>query len=161
MWARSASVEPIREPRSGAEVEGVLNGQRLRFGDRLAAGFLLVLLTVGSLMLWVGVPAGWLWLASQITESESAHLALGIVGMPVAIILFAIVLVWINRLYMRVVWSRGPPLPEELETGEGDEIRVPRGPLEPLLVVSLVLSVVALFVWFFVFAENPSWGPMW
>jgi hypothetical protein len=161
MWARSASMEPIREPRSGADVEGVLNGRRLRFGDRLAAGFLLVLLTVGSLMLWVGVPAGWLWLASQITESESAHLALGIVGMPVAIILFAIVLVWINRLYMRVVWSRGPPLPEELETGEGDEIRVPRGPLEPLLVVSLVLSVFALFVWFFVFAENPSWGPMW
>ena len=142
-------------------MEGVLNGRRLRFGDRVAAGFLLVLLTVGSLALWVGVPAGWLWLASQITESDSAHLAFGIVGMPVAIVLFAIVLVWINRLYMRVVWSRGPPVPEELETGEGDEVRVPRGPLEPLLVVSLVLSVVALFVWFFVFAENPSWGPMW
>jgi hypothetical protein len=83
------------------------------------------------------------------------------VGMPVAIVLFALVLAWINRLYMRVVWSQGPPLPEELEPGEDEEIRVPRGPLEPLLVVSLVLSVVALFVWFFVFAENPSSGPMW
>lgn len=133
----------------------------LRFGDRLAAGFLLVLLTVGSLTLWIGVPAGWLWLVSRITESESAHLAFGMVGMPVAIVLFAIVLVWINRLYLRVVWSQGPPLPEDLADEGNDEIRVPRGPLEPLLVVSLALSVVALFVWFFVFAENPSWGPMW
>jgi hypothetical protein len=142
-------------------VEGVLNGQRLRFGDRLAAGFLLVLLTVGSLTLWIGVPAGWLWLASKITESESAHLAFGMVGMPVAIVLFALVLAWINRLYMRVVWSQGLPEPEQLEGDEYEEVRVPRGPLEPLLVASLVLSVVALFVWFFVFAENPSWGPMW
>jgi hypothetical protein len=138
-------------------VEGVLNGQRLRFGDRLAAGFLLVLLSIGSLTLWVGVPAGWLWLASKIADSGSAHLALGIVGMPVAIVLFALVLAWINRLYMRVVWSpRQLEELEELDDEEVGELRIPRGPLEPLLVVSLVLSVVALFVWFFVLAENPT-----
>jgi hypothetical protein len=138
-------------------VEGVLNGQRLRFGDRIAAGFLLLLLTIGSLALWVGVPAGWLWLASKIADSGSAHLALGIVGMPVAIVLFALVLAWINRLYMRVVWSQRQL--EELEEFDDEdigELRIPRGPLEPLLVVSLVLSVVALFAWFFVLAENPT-----
>jgi hypothetical protein len=138
-------------------VEGVLNGQRLRFGDRIAAGFLLLLLTIGSLAIWVGVPAGWLWLASKIADSGSAHLALGIVGMPIAIVLFAIVLAWINRLYMRVVWSqRQLEALEELDDEEAGELRIPRGPLEPLLVVSLVLSVVALFVWFFVLAENPT-----
>jgi hypothetical protein len=138
-------------------VEGVLNGQRLRFGDRIAAGFLLLLLTIGSLALWVGVPAGWLWLASKIADSGSAHLALGIVGMPVAIVLFALVLAWINRLYMRVVWSqRQLEELEELDAEGEEELRIPRGPLEPLLVVSLVLSVVALFFWFFVLAENPT-----
>jgi hypothetical protein len=138
-------------------VEGVLNGQRLRFGDRIAAGFLLLLLTIGSLALWVGVPAGWLWLASKIADSGSAHLALGIVGMPVAIVLFALVLAWINRLYMRVVWSqRRLEELEELDAEGEEELRIPRGPLEPLLVVSLVLSVVALFFWFFVLAENPT-----
>jgi hypothetical protein len=138
-------------------VEGVLSGQQLRFGDRLAAGFLLVLLTIGSLTLWVGVPAGWLWLASKIADSGSAHLALGIVGMPVAIVLFALVLVWINGLYMRVVWSqRQLEALEELDDEDDEELRIPRGPLEPLLVVSLVLSVVALFAWFFVLAENPT-----
>jgi hypothetical protein len=138
-------------------VEGVLDGQRLRFGDRVAAGFLLVVLTVGSLALWVGVPAGWLWLASKIADSGSAHLALGIVGMPVAIVLFALVLAWINRLYMRVVWSqRQLEELEEFDDEDVGELRIPRGPLEPLLVVSLVLSVVALFAWFFVLAENPT-----
>jgi hypothetical protein len=138
-------------------VEGVLHGQRLRFGDRIAAGFLLLLLTIGSLALWVGVPAGWLWLASKIADSGSAHLALGIVGMPVAIVLFALVLAWINRLYMRVVWSqRRLEELEELDAEGEEELRIPRGPLEPLLVVSLVLSVVALLFWFFVLAENPT-----
>jgi hypothetical protein len=138
-------------------VEGVLTGQRLRFGDRLAAGFLLVLLSIGSLTLWVGVSAGWPWLASKIADSGSAHLALGIVGMPVAIVLFALVLAWINRLYMRVVWSpRQLEELEELEDEDVGELRIPRGPLESLLVVSLVLSVVALFAWFFVLAENPA-----
>jgi hypothetical protein len=31
-----------------------------------------------------------------------------------------------------------------------------RGPLEPMLIVSFLVALVALCVWFFVFAENPS-----
>ena len=34
--------------------------------------------------------------------------------------------------------------------------RPPRGPLEPMLIVSLAIAAVALVVWFFVFAEDPS-----
>jgi hypothetical protein len=46
------------------------------------------------------------------------------------------------------------PQPADYEDDE-DEPRPMRGPLEPLLAASLVIALVALVVWFFVFAENP------
>jgi hypothetical protein len=130
---------------------------RLSAVDRMAAGFLLALLALGSLTLWIGIPIGWLWVASKITGTSGSHFFAAMVGTPIAIILFGAVLAWINRLYLRIVRS-GPAEPIE---DEEDEPRFVRGPLEPLLVGSLAIAVAALCVWFFVLAENPSWGPAW
>jgi hypothetical protein len=130
---------------------------RLGAVDRMAAGFLLVLLALGSLTLWIGIPVGWLWVASKITDTSGSHFFAAMVGTPIAIIAFGAVLAWINRLYLRIV-RPGPAEPIE---DEEDEPRFVRGPLEPLLVGSLAIAVAALCVWFFVLAENPSWGPAW
>jgi hypothetical protein len=119
--------------------------------DRLAAGFLLTLLAVGSLVIWIGVPAGWLWLASKITDSEPSHFLAAILGTPLAIVLFGWLLAWINRLYVRVKWAAHDA--DEYEYDE--EPRPVRGPLEPLLAGSLAIALIVLTVWFFVFAENP------
>jgi hypothetical protein len=129
-----------------------LNRQRPPLPDRLAAGFLLVLLAIGSFALWIVVPAGWLWAASKLTDSGTSHFAASILGMPVAIILFGLVLAWINRLYMRVRWSHVPP-PEAED--EEEERRILRGPLEPLLVGSLAVAIAVFVFWFFVLAEEP------
>ena len=123
-----------------------------RPAGRLAAGFLLVLLAAGSLTLWIGVPAGWLWVASKITDSEPSHFVAAIVGTPVAIVLFGLLLAWINGLYLRVRWASHEP--NEYEH-EDEEPRPVRGPLEPMLAASLALALIVLTVWFFVFAENP------
>jgi hypothetical protein len=137
----------------GEPVVTGLSQNELSAADRLAAGFLLLLLAVGSLALWVVVPAGWLFLASKITDSGASHFLAAMLGMPIALILFGLALGWINRLYMRVVWSGPRQLPEPGE--EEEEERFPRGPLEPLLVASLVLAVCAFVFWFFVLAEDP------
>jgi hypothetical protein len=137
----------------GEPVVTGLNPNQLSAADRLAAGFLLLLLAVGSLALWIVVPAGWLWLASKITDSGASHFLAAMLGMPVALILFGIALGWINRLYLRVVWTGPRPLPEPGE--EEEEERFPRGPLEPLLVASLVIAICAFLFWFFVIAEDP------
>ncbi|HYU61966.1 MAG TPA: hypothetical protein VEK39_14500 [Solirubrobacterales bacterium] len=128
---------------------------RLGYADRMAAGFLLVLLAAGSLILWIGIPLGWLWLASKVTHSSGSHFFAAMVGTPVAIILFGSLLAWINRLYLRIVWSA----PLEPAEDDEDEPHIVRGPLEPLLVGSLAIAIAVLCVWFFVFASNPGFGP--
>lgn len=122
--------------------------------DRMAAAFLLLLMAVGSLMLWIAVPAGWLWVAGKITAEPAQHILLSIVGAPLAIIAWARFLFWVNRLYLRV--TAGSAAVEASEDEEEEEARWVRGPLEPLLVVTLLLAFAALFFWFFVYAEDPG-----
>jgi hypothetical protein len=58
-------------------------------------------------------------------------------------------LFWLNGLYLRITGFWDDEDPDEPPK------RI-RGPLEPILVSSLIIALVALLVWFFVFAENPS-----
>jgi hypothetical protein len=118
-----------------------------RTRDRAAAAFLLVVLAAASIVFWIGVPLLVLWALSKVTESFTVHFVAGLIGAPTAMVLFAPVLFWINSLYLRVTGVSAPP-PEERP-------RRLRGPLEPILLWTLPVALGALFVWFFLFAENP------
>jgi hypothetical protein len=126
-----------------------------RVSDRLASAFLLVLMSVGCLVLWIGIPIGCLWLAAKWSDSNAEHflyvLPMVLVGMAV----FAKFLFWLNRLYVRVTLG-AHAVEADAEADEWDEPRWVRGPLETLLVGSLVIAIIALFAWFFLLAENPS-----
>jgi hypothetical protein len=61
-------------------------------------------------------------------------------------------LFWINRLYLRVTLATE----DEDDDDDEEERRWMHGPLEPMLVGSLIIALVLLFVWFFFLAENPS-----
>lgn len=126
-------------------------GPRAR--DRLAAGLLLAVLAVGSLMLWIGVPAACMWFASRLTDDRTVHLQLSVATSVAGMALFGWLLFRVNRLYVAIVAEAHPPEPE----GERDpaQARYVRGPLEPILVGSLLIAVIAITVWFFVLAENP------
>jgi hypothetical protein len=117
--------------------------------DRVAAAFILVLLGVGSLFLWVGIPYGLLWSFGRLTDSWNGHFLMSLVLIPVAMALFAPALFWLNGLYLRVTGVLRP------EDEEEDPDRRLRGPLELFLYVGMVIAVVALCVWFFGYAKNP------
>ena len=119
----------------------------LRARDRLAAGFLLLLMGAGSLVLWIGIPLAGLWFFSKVTDSWNGHFLLSLTLIPVAMALFAPVLFWLNGLYLRVIGV----------LGEDDEERRwhTRGPLEVFLYLGIVIALVALFGWFFFLAKNP------
>lgn len=120
--------------------------------ERAVAALLLVLLAAGSLTLWIGVPAACLWLASRITDDATAHLQISVVTSIAAMVGVAWLLFRINHLYVRLV---GPSAPPDDEDEDDEEPRYVRGPLEPILVGSLVIALIAFTVWFFAFAENP------
>ena len=119
--------------------------------DRIAAGFLLVLLAVGCLVLWIGIPWGGLWLTGEIADSSAGQFLYALLLIPATMAIWALGLAWINNLYMRVTGvHRGD---EEDEPGSWRRVR---GPLEALLAASFVFAIAALFIWFFFIAENPS-----
>jgi ABC-type dipeptide/oligopeptide/nickel transport system permease component len=119
---------------------------------RLAGAFVLVVLAAACVVFWVGIPIGALWALSKATDSFAGHFVLGLLLVPMAMALFSPALFWLNNLYLRVtgVFQRL----EEDEREAGWQRRL-RGPLEPMLFVSLVVALVALTIWFFIFAENP------
>ena len=134
-------------------VEALDTRSDLSAGDRVVATFLWILMAVGSVAMWVGVPAGFLWLAGKVTSDPAEHIVLSVLGVPLAIIVWARGLFWLNRLHMRVTMPR---LMREIEEADpDDEPRTIRGPLEPLLVGSLVVALLVMAVWFFFFAERP------
>ena len=133
-----------------ARAHTVERGFGRRTADRLAATFVLLLLGVGSLFLWIGVPATSLWLIGNFTESSSSHFVIGLLLVPVAMAAFSPVLFWLNGLYLRITgtWDEGDDEDEDPRWQQ-------RGPLEPFLYLGMAAALVSLFVWFFFFAENP------
>ena len=118
--------------------------------DRLAAAFLLVLLVIGSFALWIAVPAASLWASSKLVDSLAGHFVVSLPVTLVAMITWGTGLFWLNTLYLRVTGFYDEP-----EDPDEPPRRL-RGPLEPIIVGSLVIALITLFVWFFGFAKNPS-----
>lgn len=124
-----------------------------RRGERLAGAFVLAVMALACAIFWIGIPAGLLWGLGELTDSSTTHFVGAILGIPMAMIVFAPVLFWLNNLYLRVTGVVRRLEEDELESGWQRRVR---GPLEPMLVVCFVLAGVAFLVWFFVLAENPG-----
>ena len=124
----------------------------LAWRQRLAAAFVVIVLGLACLVFWLGIPIGGLWALSKATDSFVTHFVVGLLGVPMAMALFSPVLFWLNFLYLRVSGVLARLEQDELESGWHRRLR---GPLEPMLLASFVVALVALFVWFFFLAENP------
>lgn len=109
-----------------------------------------VIMVGASLLLWIGVPAGWLWVGSQIqgsTGNIGTAIAVMLIGAIVSIVALAWVLGRLNRVHEHLREARGadasgPPL------------------LEVVLVVTAAVALVCFAIWFFVFAgPGPELAP--
>jgi heme/copper-type cytochrome/quinol oxidase subunit 2 len=119
-----------------------VNGRRLRslLAGPASAGLILLMLA-GCLVLWLGVPLGWLWIGSQVQGSASLGTALMVtmIGVIVTIVVFVALLSWLNRRHAALREARNLPAPDY-------------SALEVMLVVSTGLAVVLFGIWFFGFA---------
>lgn len=111
---------------------------------RTGAGAVLVVLImfIGSLVLWVGTPVLWLWIGSQIqgaTASLGTALGAMFIGVIATIALVASLLSKLSDFYRANCRARGLDDPGHFV-------------LESVLVVSAGLTIAAFVVWFFLFA---------
>jgi hypothetical protein len=125
---------------------------RMQTRERIAGAFVLVVMALACTVLWVGIPAACLWGLGELTDSGTTHFVVALVGIPAAMVLYSPVLFWLNRLYLRVT---GVLARLDRDQDEAEWRRRVRGPLEPILLASLAIELVALCIWFIFIAENP------
>jgi heme/copper-type cytochrome/quinol oxidase subunit 2 len=101
-------------------------------------------MVVVALILWAGVPFGWLWVGSQV-QAETGSLGLALLAMAVGVAASIFVLVrllaWLNLSLIHVRERRG------LET-YGNVT------LEGVMAVSAGLALVSFCIWFFLFSGS-------
>jgi heme/copper-type cytochrome/quinol oxidase subunit 2 len=119
---------------------------------RAGASGLLVLLMMlcAGLVLWIGVPIGWLYVGSQVqsaTDSIGAAIFVMLLGVVVSIVAVVPLLGWLNRKHTELRAARG------LDT-HGQTA------LEAVMTVSVLVAVLAFVVWFFIIVgPGPSLAP--
>ncbi|HEV3228029.1 MAG TPA: hypothetical protein VGY97_01045 [Solirubrobacteraceae bacterium] len=114
----------------------------MRFGS--SALLLVLIMFVGSLVLWIGIPLGWLWIASQVqsaTDSLGAALGAALFGVVVSIALMIPVLNWLSNKHREVQIARG-----HQDTGHLV--------LEMVMVTSAGLAIVLFGAWFFLLSGS-------
>ena len=114
----------------------------LRAGE--SAFLMLLIMFVGSLVLWVGMPLLALFVGSRV-QSATDSIGLAMLAMAGVVIGSLVMLVpflgWLNRKHMEIRVARGR---QDLGSAA----------LEGVVVVSATIAVVAFAIWFFFFAGS-------
>jgi hypothetical protein len=126
-----------------------------------AAGVgLVIVMALGSIVVWLVSPLVWLWIASQMTESTQPSLGpylLVLVGMVVTAVAVGKFLGMVNRTHMRVT-GRAPETREPAKWNRsmrGERAPVnDRGVLEQVMAISVSFALVLFAIWFFIFAGS-------
>jgi hypothetical protein len=128
---------------------------------RPIALLLVLLMAVGSVVLWIGIPVGWVWVASRTVKTSQPSLG------PYLLVLFATpISMWVwGKLLFRLnsVYSRLTGQTHEVRTqlpwhksmrGERGSQR-PTTVLDIVMIVSVSIALTAFGIWFFVAAGSP------
>jgi hypothetical protein len=130
-------------------------------GRKLTQAGLVALMVLGGLMLWFGNPVIWLWIGSQMSETQRASMgpyAVVALGIVVSTILVSLGLARIHRRYqevsghtpmvrVRLPWMRSVRGEEDARP----EVTV----LDVVVVLTALLGLLAAMVWFFALAGSP------
>jgi hypothetical protein len=128
----------------------------------LSATVLIVLMIFFSLMLWIGIPLGWLFIGSQLVSttqpSMGPYMVVG-VGIVASVIVDAMVLSRLHRAYQKVTGGEGTvriQLPW-LRSMRGERTSGrPTSVLDIIMVCSVALAALAATLWFFLLAGSPT-----
>jgi hypothetical protein len=128
---------------------------------RHAAGVgLVIVMALGSVVVWLVSPVVWLWIGSQMTASTQPSLGpylLVLVGMVLTAVVVGKFLGMINRMHMRITGrapdKRAPAKWNRSMRGERRPVN-DRGVLEQVMAISVSCALVLFGIWFFLFAGS-------
>lgn len=129
-------------------------------GRSTVAALLVLVMAAGSILMWIGVPVFWLWLASRIADSSQPSIGLYLLVLVGIVVSMAVVgkgLGTINHIHMGITGT----LPEKreqtiwLRSMRGErEIKRQTGVLGIVMAWSVSVAMVCFGLWFFLFAEG-------
>jgi hypothetical protein len=119
------------------------------------------MMAVGSIVMWLVVPLGWIYGVSQSVKSSQPSMGpyiLLLFGIPVSMVVMGKLLGSLNRYYGRVT-NTTPEVKVNLPwhrsmRGERDAGH-PRTVLDVVMVISVAIAMTAFGAWFFLFAGSP------
>jgi hypothetical protein len=124
--------------------------------------FLIALMAVGSVLMWIGVPVGLVYLASRLADSPTPSMGpylLILIGLPVGMVAVGKVLGALDRAHGRITGriDEGPQRAAWLQSmrDERGSQRRRRSVLDTVMIVSVLLAIVVGGVWFLAFAGSP------
>jgi hypothetical protein len=125
---------------------------------------LAVAIVVGSLIFWIGIPLFWIWVAGQLTAEYPSIYLFVLAACPLTMIGWGWVLYRLNAIYIHL----SPPPPDAPGTQRSAwlgslsaERRPPRRQaslLDVSMIISVIIALMAMAIWFFVFAHTT--GPL-
>ena len=151
-----------RPPESAGQTEsgGMSRGKRLLWSP--VALLLVLLMAAGSILMWIGLPLGLIWIASAISDSSQPSMGpylLILVGLPNGAIEIGKLLGMLDRMHGSVTGrSGGEQRRNTWMNSMGEKAstnRRERSVLDTVMIVSVLSALVLGGIWFLVFAGSP------
>jgi type III secretory pathway component EscS len=122
--------------------------------------FLVLLMALGSIIMWVGIPLALVYAASQLADSSAPTLGpylLVFIGLPIGMAVMAKLLGWLDRVHQSFTRT-GDDRPQQAPwmrsmRGERGSTRK-RGVLDTVMIVSVGTALALFGIWFFGFAGS-------
>jgi hypothetical protein len=124
-----------------------------------AALLLVLLMAIGSVVMWIGVPLGLIYLAAQISDSSRPSVGpylLVLIGLPVGMAIVGKLLGMLDRWHTRLTGrERDRHRSTWLRSMRAERTSSRRGGiLDQVMIVSVAIALIAFAVWFFGFAGS-------
>jgi hypothetical protein len=122
--------------------------------------FLIALMAIGSVIMWLGVPVGLIYLASRLADSPNPSMGpylLILIGLPVGMVVVGKLLGALDRYHGRItgVDDGKPQQAAWMKSMRGDrERKRRRSVLDSVMVISVGVALLLFGVWFFAFAGS-------
>jgi hypothetical protein len=118
-----------------------------------------LLMAIGSVLMWLGVPLGLIYAASQLSDSSNPSLGpylLVLIGLPLGMALIGKGLGALDRLHTRITGAETDQYRPGWTRSLRGERTVSRrgGVLDRVMIVSVAIALVAFAMWFFAFAGS-------